>query len=58
MAGAGMPLEGDRKYGNPSEKSGAYVKLCASKLGFVHPVTGKKLTFSCEPWFVQQEEWA
>lgn len=58
MAGAGMPLEGDRKYGNSSEKSGAYVKLCASKLGFVHPVTGKKLTFSCEPWFVQQEEWA
>ncbi len=55
MAHAGMPLLGDSKYG--SEVSLAWsrelgirnVALCAYSVEFVHPVTGKKLSFAVEP---------
>lgn len=50
MAGAGMPLAGDRKY-NRGEGADAskYVALAAHRLEFFHPVTGKKLCFEEEP---------
>lgn len=54
-AHAGMPLLGDQKYG--SKESQEYsqnqnvkdVALCAHKLTFKHPKTGKKIEFSAEP---------
>lgn len=63
MANAGMPLYGDQKYGNPgsvveeTSGDGRYVKgsgqsmlaLCAYKLSFNHPVTGKVMEFTCTP---------
>lgn len=58
MAGSGMPLYGDRKY-NPQwenwakaagqEPEKASPALCAAKLVFFHPVTGKKMEFSISP---------
>lgn len=51
MSGNGMPLLGDRKYGQPSgegaEKNA--LALCAVSLEFLHPGSGKKMQFSCEP---------
>lgn len=55
MAHAGMPLLGDSKYG--SEASMAFsrehgirnVALCAYSLELIHPMTGKKLSFTVEP---------
>lgn len=47
MAGAGLPLYGDRKY-NPASK-GSTLALCALELTFCHPITGKNMTFSCKP---------
>ena len=51
FAGHGIPLWGDRKY-NPQLQPGmnrGNVALCACRLGFVHPKTGKKLEFSIKP---------
>lgn len=48
MAGAGMPLYGDRKYGM-QEHSPASLALCAAFLEFFHPGSGKKMQFSCRP---------
>lgn len=48
MAHAGMPLVGDRKY-YPQDPSGLPLALCAWRLTFRHPVTGKKLKFSLKP---------
>lgn len=51
MAGAGLPLLGDLKYGNDSSKRQSQeqnvknVALCAFSLDFTHPVSGKKLHF-------------
>ena len=46
LAHAGMPVEGDRKYGGaPAESLG----LTASRLTFHHPKTGEELTFEIEP---------
>ena len=45
LSEAGCPVIGDRMYGattNPIDRLGLHAKL----LGFVHPTTGKKLTFS------------
>jgi len=47
MAHAGMPLYGDSKY-NPNTTGGT-VALCAYRLTFVHPGTGKCMTFACAP---------
>lgn len=44
---AGTPIVGDKKYGaraNPLKRLG----LHASLLGFIHPVTGKKMSFKSE----------
>lgn len=49
MAHAGHPLIGDKKY-NPNCVSGYLpVKLCAVKIAFIHPVTGKPMEFAVEP---------
>lgn len=47
MAAHGMPLAGDGKYGvkEPERALG----LCACRLEFCHPKTGKKLCFQIEP---------
>lgn len=47
-AAAGAPLFGDQKY-NPSAKPGQRLALAASRLEFIHPATGKKMSFSAEP---------
>lgn len=55
MAHAGMPLLGDSKYG--TEESGEFsrnigcrnVALCAYRLSFRHPKTGKELNFTKKP---------
>ena len=54
MAHAGMPLLGDFKYGaEAAERSRQLsvrnVALCAYEILLKHPVTGKKLEFSCRP---------
>lgn len=66
LAHAWLPILGDSKYG--TEKSKALsdrlqcrnVALCAYKLEFIHPVTGKKLSFTIEPkekiWELFQSE--
>lgn len=55
MAHAGMPLLGDRKYGNETsiavslELGVSGPALCACGLSFIHPVTGGKMSFQEEP---------
>ena len=44
MAGHGTPLYGDSKYGK-SPAAGP-LALCAVRLSFVHPITGKEMRFS------------
>jgi 23S rRNA pseudouridine1911/1915/1917 synthase len=47
LAGLGHPIIGDKEYGsvkNPLNRLG----LHASRLGFVHPITGKKLVFEVD----------
>ncbi len=50
MAGAGLPLAGDRKY-NPGAGAEAapFVALAAHRLSFIHPGTGKAMEFLAEP---------
>lgn len=52
MAGAGMPLDGDRKYGPAGVTYDYNLRLCASFLQFRHPASGKKMQFSVEPSFL------
>ena len=50
MAGAGMPLLGDRKYGKDETGNRSFsLALCAVSLEFLHPGTGKRMYFTCEP---------
>lgn len=51
MANAGCPLYGDRKYGTPDQTASRKdtIGLCAVKLSFLHPKTGKKMSFTCRP---------
>lgn len=50
MAGAEMPLFGDRKYGKETLcEYGKSLALCAVSLELVHPGNGKKMQFTCEP---------
>ncbi|MBS6193994.1 MAG: RluA family pseudouridine synthase [Clostridiales bacterium] len=51
MAGHGMPLWGDGKYNSriSDEEKGRSIGLCAGRLEFEHPKTGKKLQFQIEP---------
>lgn len=48
MAHAGHPLVGDRKY-NPDCHGGVPIGLCAVKIAFVHPITGKEMEFAVQP---------
>ena len=48
MAHLGTPLLGDRKY-YPGDNSGYSLGLCAYKLSFRHPASGKKMEFSSDP---------
>ena len=48
MAESGAPLYGDAKY-NPLAQRGEQIALCASRLVFTHPTTGKEMEFSCRP---------
>lgn len=48
MAHAGYPLVGDRKY-NPGGRGSVPIGLCAVKIAFVHPATGKAMEFAVEP---------
>lgn len=57
MAGAGMPLVGDRKYGPSAatekemteKKKKISLALCARTIRFIHPATGRRMEFHCEP---------
>lgn len=55
MANAGMPLLGDHKYGGEAAlkiSAGLGVReiaLCAYRLAFVHPRTGKEIQFEVKP---------
>lgn len=49
MAYAGHPIVGDRKYNPGSVQGFMPVGLCAVKIAFVHPVTGRRMEFSVEP---------
>ena len=42
MAGLGCPVMGDRKYGRADSGT---LKLCAYRLEFIHPVSGRKMCF-------------
>lgn len=53
MAHAGMPLAGDRKYGQGellrAGQTICNVALCAAGIGFRHPYTDQKMKFETEP---------
>ena len=49
MANAGMPLLGDQKYGKSTIPQIRNVALCAYKLVFQHPVTGKRMSYEISP---------
>lgn len=51
MAHAGMPLSGDRKYNPDREniKAGAPLCLCAYRLAFDHPTSGKRIIREIKP---------
>ena len=48
MASNGTPLYGDQKY-NPKAQKGERTALCAYRLQFIHPATGKKMEFTVQP---------
>ena len=47
FASAKHPLVGDRQYG--SRIACENIALCSAGLSFIHPETGERLTFTCEP---------
>ncbi len=50
MAGAGMPLAGDRKYNlSDAGQTEKYVALAAHRLSFEHPVLKKEICFEGKP---------
>lgn len=48
MAKNQTPLYGDQKY-NKNAQKGEQIALCASRLEFCHPATGKKMQYDCKP---------
>lgn len=48
MSHAGCPLYGDRKYGSVAETE-MPLALCSCELGFLHPQTGRNMTFCIKP---------
>lgn len=63
MTNAGMPLLGDRKYAGEAALQIAAglgvreVALCAYRLTFTHPKTGKRLTFEIKPEGAVFQNW-
>lgn len=55
LSHAGLPIEGDRKYGPKQEGYMGPLKLCACSLQIRHPSTGKKMAFSMTPSFPEEE---
>lgn len=55
LAGAGMPLDGDRKYGPAGLYYDHNLMLCSSFLQFRHPSTGKKMQFTVKPGFLEKD---
>lgn len=53
LSKAGLPLDGDRKYGPAGVYYSYNLRLCAAFLQFRHPVTGKKMQFSVKPSFTE-----
>ena len=49
LAEAGHPVVGDRMYGKGAEDDFGRLALHARHLGFVHPRTGRKVSFTAEP---------
>lgn len=55
LANAGIPLLGDKKYGNETseflsnEMNVKNIALCAYRLEFLHPATNKKMEFKIKP---------
>ena len=48
MAKNQTPLYGDQKY-NKNAQKGEQIALCASRLEFYNPATGKKMQYDCKP---------
>lgn len=48
LAGAGLIIYGDRRYGSSAEFDGA-IALHAYRLNFVHPVTKENISLQCKP---------
>jgi 23S rRNA pseudouridine1911/1915/1917 synthase len=48
LAEAGHPIVGDTMYGRGRDPELARLALHAKQLGFVHPRTGQKVTFTAE----------
>lgn len=48
LAGAGMPLSGDRKY-NPRSDSPDQIGLAANRLVFLHPQGNRRMEFEMKP---------
>ena len=51
LAGAGLPIAGDKKYGPLADGGGneRFPLLCAAGLSFVHPLSGERMHFELEP---------
>ena len=47
FSGRGLPLVGDKKYGNPEED--CQIALWSCRLAFKHPYSGKPMEFTLEP---------
>ncbi len=53
---AGLPIDGDRKYGPAGLFYDYNLKLCAASLQFRHPVTHQKMKFSITPSFLKEDQ--
>ena len=57
MAHIGCPLLGDQRYFTPASRAAgealglSYHQLCAVRLSFLHPSSGKSVCISCDPVF-------
>ncbi len=49
LAHAGCPIAGDTKYGEGQEDANTGLALCAYRLEFIHPTTGKRVDISIKP---------
>ncbi len=51
--GLNSPIVGDYLYGSGND--GDPMLLHASKLAFIHPITGESMSFSSTPWFTKEK---